>query len=244
MSCKPNFNTIYTTSYIKKCTNYPVFWRDSLGDSCDDYVAEQFCTPEGDYGPGWRNDWGSFEDSGSPSATTSCCACGGGIIYEKDVVDITCSCPEGSTLIDDICIPDDSNAIIVQTDTQLQEKCIDIEPTTYYFGLIDCNEYRDDLMCDPNTPDRKGPNWMDSYLLNNCCSCGGGNRTQIEVPVFSVICKDGFEMVDGSCICPEGTTQVDGKCLYPPKKCSNNKKYGYFVILVLILIFLVRSIKK
>ena len=231
MSCKFGFNIkniIETTE--EKCTNYP-FWNDFYGDSCDAYQLQQYCTENGGIGVNWNPSWGTFEENAEDgiSATQACCKCGGGTKYKIDTNRVTCVCPDGSTEKEGSCIPNDPNAFIVQTGTQQQEKCVDIDPTLGFFGFVNCDQYRNYLMCDPKSPDRKGVYWMEesSYLLDNCCVCGGGNRTQIQEPVYSVVCQDGFEMVDGLCIypekcpegrkCPEGSTKVEDECIYPGK---------------------------
>lgn len=60
-------------------------WTDFGGNSCDDYVAKQYCKPDGTVGPGWNLAWGPLSNQSVPllgaavDATHTCCACGGGI---------------------------------------------------------------------------------------------------------------------------------------------------------------------
>jgi len=62
-----------------RCQDAAVPWTDSIGQTCANYFARQFCTPERDYGPGWS--WGMgmpFEmyANGGLDARDACCACG------------------------------------------------------------------------------------------------------------------------------------------------------------------------
>lgn len=62
------------------CVDNPYQWRDTRGDSCQEYVAKKFCTSDGGYGQGWWQTWGTFATFASQgqSAQTACCGCGGG----------------------------------------------------------------------------------------------------------------------------------------------------------------------
>jgi len=62
------------------CVDIPRWTDKARKNSCADYVAQSWCTPEGGYGPGWDAKWGSFADWGGDgvSAAEACCGCGGG----------------------------------------------------------------------------------------------------------------------------------------------------------------------
>ena len=53
-------------------------WRDRDFDPCSEY--EPYCTADGGYTDQWEKSWGKFADYGMAdvSATSACCACGGG----------------------------------------------------------------------------------------------------------------------------------------------------------------------
>jgi len=78
------------------CDDWPAAWTDAAGRSCKDYNSDQLCLPTGDYGPGWKQEWGAFRTFGHEGNTAlgACCACGGG----WHSTPATCSymeCPEG-----------------------------------------------------------------------------------------------------------------------------------------------------
>ena len=55
-------------------------WTASNGKTCQEYVDNKWCTPEGDYGTGWPSSaliFSSFA-RGGVDATQACCGCGGG----------------------------------------------------------------------------------------------------------------------------------------------------------------------
>ena len=214
-SCKKGFNTQYSQVASQKCADNPVFWSDIYGDTCGTYQNERFCNSDGTYNT-WNPDWGTFNDVGNPDK--SCCYCGGGIKFQTTTEYENCVCPEGSTDIGGVCIPTDPIAIITQKNTTLKEKCVDNSPTKDTYNR-DCNFYADNKICDPNIADRKGENWnntlFDSKLLENCCRCGGGEKTYETIPVYSVECPDISTLVDGKCVCPDISTLVDGKCVCP-----------------------------
>jgi hypothetical protein len=64
-------------------------WTDNAPDSatCDDYSSKQWCTADGDAGPGWNFPWslGAYSNFGH-TANTACCACGGGVRGPKIVI--------------------------------------------------------------------------------------------------------------------------------------------------------------
>jgi hypothetical protein len=214
-SCKKGFNTLYNQVISQKCANTPVFWSDIYGDSCINFENEQYCNADGTYNT-WNPDWGTFNEIGNPDK--ACCYCGGGIKFQTTEDYENCVCPEGSTDIGGVCIPTDPIAIITQKNTTLKEKCVDNSPTKDTYNR-DCNFYADNKICDPNIADRKGENWnntlFDSKLLENCCRCGGGEKTYETIPVYSVECPDISTLVDGKCVCPDISTLVDGKCVCP-----------------------------
>lgn len=55
-------------------------WVDSYDYSCEDYIENDFCTPDGGFGTGWKLTWRSFDLYGTDGvdATQACCSCGGG----------------------------------------------------------------------------------------------------------------------------------------------------------------------
>ena len=60
------------------CEDSPSDWQDTEGRSCADYVAEQLCTPDGQYGANWSRSWGTFADYAvhGVAAPQACCGCG------------------------------------------------------------------------------------------------------------------------------------------------------------------------
>ena len=214
-TCNVGFNTQYETRTLDKCANTPFFWSDDVyGDTCDDYESGQYCNPDGSY-RNWRPEWGSFDEIGNPDI--HCCACGGGLNFQKPLEYVNCTCPPGSTNNNGVCIPDSANKIIRQTATIQKEICTDKSPSSNIY--FNCNSVADNRVCDPQKSDRKGENWvsfMGTTLLENCCSCGGGERKIVEIPIYSVIdCPSGSIVVDGQCVCPAESTLVDGQCLCP-----------------------------
>eukprot|EP00418_Pyrodinium_bahamense_P086021 CAMPEP_0179072836 /NCGR_PEP_ID=MMETSP0796-20121207/32260_1 /TAXON_ID=73915 /ORGANISM="Pyrodinium bahamense, Strain pbaha01" /LENGTH=440 /DNA_ID=CAMNT_0020770009 /DNA_START=28 /DNA_END=1347 /DNA_ORIENTATION=- len=57
-----------------------VHWTDLDGDDCAAYAANEWCTADGGYGPGWHLEWGTFEDYKfmGLTATSACWQCGSG----------------------------------------------------------------------------------------------------------------------------------------------------------------------
>lgn len=45
------------------------------GKFCEDYADNKWCTPQGQYGPGWEKDWGSFEQRLDPVTAKPAWAC-------------------------------------------------------------------------------------------------------------------------------------------------------------------------
>mmetsp|Transcript_323 Transcript_323/g.903 ORF Transcript_323/g.903 Transcript_323/m.903 type:complete len:941 (-) Transcript_323:190-3012(-) len=63
------------------CESTPADWTDSYGDSCAVYGAQQYCTPDGQVGPGWNLPaWGPIENYAvnGVSGLDACCECGAG----------------------------------------------------------------------------------------------------------------------------------------------------------------------
>lgn len=54
-------------------------WKDSEGYNCSQYSEFGWCGVDGGYGPGWKEEWGKFDDfeNDSVNATDVCCQCGG-----------------------------------------------------------------------------------------------------------------------------------------------------------------------
>ena len=76
------YTTTATTSASSSvCVNNPLVWKDTLGQTCDDYVVQGFCATSPPYGvgPKWPS---SFEFSNfgvaGQHAGSVCCKCGGG----------------------------------------------------------------------------------------------------------------------------------------------------------------------
>lgn len=64
------------------CTDALPSWKDSTGYKCKAYKNKGWCTKEGGYGRGWKkSEWGTFSDytNKGRDATSTCCACGGGL---------------------------------------------------------------------------------------------------------------------------------------------------------------------
>jgi len=63
------------------CEDTPPGWASSTGNSCAQYEASNWCTSDGQYGPGWLPDqYGPFSrwQVNGVDAAQACCACGGG----------------------------------------------------------------------------------------------------------------------------------------------------------------------
>ena len=45
--------TAHREGKTKGCVDFVPQWTDSYKNSCNDYEARKFCSPDGDYGPGW-----------------------------------------------------------------------------------------------------------------------------------------------------------------------------------------------
>merc|ERR1719373_1116189 len=62
------------------CSDTPSGWKGTEGSTCADYGAKQWCTADGGYGSGWKNEWGKFDKwtVNGVSADVACCVCGGG----------------------------------------------------------------------------------------------------------------------------------------------------------------------
>eukprot|EP00931_Biecheleriopsis_adriatica_P010763 TRINITY_DN111828_c0_g1_i1.p1 TRINITY_DN111828_c0_g1~~TRINITY_DN111828_c0_g1_i1.p1 ORF type:complete len:705 (-),score=131.92 TRINITY_DN111828_c0_g1_i1:33-2147(-) len=140
-------------------------WMDSQGYTCLEYAQEHFCTQDGGYGKGWRDEWGTFLDyadfEGHP-ATHACCMCGGGGHHDTGVSHISA----GSA-------------------------CFDVKDWKDKRGNS-CGTYKAKNFCTPHGA--YGPGWhhdewgeFDSTLANfstlvrvginatrACCACGGG----------------------------------------------------------------------
>mmetsp|Transcript_15805 Transcript_15805/g.45048 ORF Transcript_15805/g.45048 Transcript_15805/m.45048 type:complete len:751 (-) Transcript_15805:83-2335(-) len=83
--CRPDDAT------IGACTDEPLNWRDSEGDSCAKYAALKWCTPDGGYGSHWDEDdfgdFSAFAGVGGLTAAEACCSCGGGSDVAKHCAD-------------------------------------------------------------------------------------------------------------------------------------------------------------
>jgi len=54
-------------------------WVDTDGDTCDEYVQNNWCNADGTEGAGWHSEWGPMENSkATTSAMEACCGCGAG----------------------------------------------------------------------------------------------------------------------------------------------------------------------
>mmetsp|Transcript_110405 Transcript_110405/g.356071 ORF Transcript_110405/g.356071 Transcript_110405/m.356071 type:complete len:706 (-) Transcript_110405:182-2299(-) len=62
------------------CTDF-ANWTDTDGDTCQKYTESAWCNSTGGFGPGWGEEWGTFESrtvSGKGTPAQACCHCGGG----------------------------------------------------------------------------------------------------------------------------------------------------------------------
>lgn len=82
---------------VKGCRN--MNWRDSRGNKCNKYVRKGWCTTNGKYGLGWRENWGSFKNfrdrSSGMTADVACCGCGGGLRDSSASAAVQCQLPPG-----------------------------------------------------------------------------------------------------------------------------------------------------
>jgi hypothetical protein len=64
------------------CADYST-WQDSNGNSCQNYVSSEWCSPmrHDFYGRAWQSDWGIFAryQANGMAADVACCSCGGGL---------------------------------------------------------------------------------------------------------------------------------------------------------------------
>jgi len=63
------------------CEDSPPGWVSLTGATCQQYETDLLCTPDGEYGSGWkRGEMGEFSDWAvdGVDASRACCACGGG----------------------------------------------------------------------------------------------------------------------------------------------------------------------
>ena len=79
----PGWKPAVATSELSRCIDFD--WKDKNGDTCQDYVAQKFCTLERGYGGGWVRMDEDLEDetfddyaTGGVTAVQACCDCGGG----------------------------------------------------------------------------------------------------------------------------------------------------------------------
>merc|ERR550539_1630238 len=65
---------------VPGCSDKPSDWKSTEGSTCADYAAKQWCTADGGYGSGWKDEWGKFDKwaANGVSANVACCVCGGG----------------------------------------------------------------------------------------------------------------------------------------------------------------------
>jgi len=138
-----------TIAPIGPCTDDPEGWRDSDGDTCEQYVSNKWCTPDGQKGVNFQAS--SFEDfrNDGHTALTACCGCGGGARRATGAFDI-------------------SFAAIALTSTV---QCHD-QPTGWVdrWGL-GCADY-DAFQCFA-AGDADDAN-LGSTAEAACCACGGG----------------------------------------------------------------------
>mmetsp|Transcript_121988 Transcript_121988/g.352403 ORF Transcript_121988/g.352403 Transcript_121988/m.352403 type:complete len:430 (+) Transcript_121988:155-1444(+) len=85
------------------CRDEPPTWSDISGNTCKHYQEKEFCTPDGKPGKGWNKAlYGSMGvwTLGGLSATSACCACGGGKQGEAPPC-TEIKCPLGYSLMAD-----------------------------------------------------------------------------------------------------------------------------------------------
>lgn len=73
-----------------KCKDLPD-WSDSYDYRCVHYEESEYCTPDGQPGAGWLEEWGSISDwkkENGKDAVEACCACGGGVRPRKKPKDV------------------------------------------------------------------------------------------------------------------------------------------------------------
>merc|ERR1711874_408985 len=65
---------------VPGCSDKPSGWKGTEGSTCADYGTKQWCTTDGGYGSGWKDEWGKFDKwaVNGVSADVACCVCGGG----------------------------------------------------------------------------------------------------------------------------------------------------------------------
>merc|ERR550539_1825743 len=65
---------------VPGCSDKPSGWKGTEGSTCADYGSKQWCTAEGGYGSGWKDEWDKFDKwaVNGVSADVACCVCGGG----------------------------------------------------------------------------------------------------------------------------------------------------------------------
>eukprot|EP00667_Euglena_gracilis_P003868 EG_transcript_3881 len=81
---KLNYDVVCNETFITESLSCPcvdVPWTDRFGNTCADYVANQWCTSSGDYGPGWdftQPGFRSFDyrTQNGNNALSACCGCG------------------------------------------------------------------------------------------------------------------------------------------------------------------------
>jgi len=91
---EPKGQMIIKEKVVQICVDHPKTWQSRDGETCTDYIADDYCTSEGRPGPGWETDWGYFESWAKPNsvaAHVACCGCGGGkmidvVVLAKDDV--------------------------------------------------------------------------------------------------------------------------------------------------------------
>merc|ERR1719409_156054 len=81
-SADPMTSSHMSTS--EECEDVHIPWKSSGGYTCEEYVANQWCSDDGCEGSGWQEAWGKISDYADPStgwdANDACCGCGGGDI--------------------------------------------------------------------------------------------------------------------------------------------------------------------
>ena len=228
MSCPTGYNTVYKNNITEHCTDTPKFWYDNYGDTCNVYERNNYCTTDGQPTGNWNSQWGTFNSVGNPDI--HCCSCGGGIKFQISQGDTECKCPEGSSEVNGVCQPSDLDKVV----SKIGESPIQVCTSKPFVDRMEltCDYYRKNMICDPSAVDKKGLNWdnlFDTAALDNCCECGGGDRSTVNVPLYGVIknCPDDatYSIEKGDCVCNmAGEIFKDGVCIL--KNCSNDSIYS------------------
>lgn len=81
----PTTTVFSSTTPKPRCADSPPWWQDSFGATCAQYGGSQWCTLDGQTGPGWATWWGEIEDYAVNGITAfqACCDCGGGSFGDR-----------------------------------------------------------------------------------------------------------------------------------------------------------------